>query len=112
MERVELTVRGDDARDLPTAIHGVSEERTVGYQGDGFGVIVTERFYLRNNSNMQATIIFDLVDETTCKVVIVAGGGGAGLLQMTFGSEGHAASKFINELEDFCDAHDLEVERE
>lgn len=112
METVELVVRGENARNVPGAIDGYPPERRTDYEGSGFYVITTEKYYLRTNSNLQATTIFELVDDTTCEVTIIAGGGGSGLLQSTIGSEWTEGEKLVRKIEDYCEEHDLDVERE
>lgn len=111
MERLELTVRGERASSVPSALRDVPEDERADYDGDGFAVVVTEQYFLRTNSTLQATTIFDLADDTTCDVTIIAGGGAAGLMQEDVGSEGAAARKIRRQIEDFCRQHGLDVER-
>lgn len=111
MEKTALVVRGERADTVPRAIDGYAEDKRVDYDGDGFYVVTGEKYYLRTNSTLQATVVFELVDETTCEVTIVSGGGGSGLLQSTMGSEWTEATRLVQSIEDYCAAHDLDVER-
>lgn len=111
MEKVELTVRGEGVSTLPRAIGGYPENKRVDYDGDGFYVVVTEQYYFRTNSNLQATTIFELVDETTCRVAILSGGGGSGLVQHDLWSESAEADRIVRKVEGYCEEHDLEIER-
>jgi hypothetical protein len=112
MERVSFTVHGDDAGRLPSAISGFPRNKRVDYSGDGFAVIVTEQYFFKTNSNLQTTTIFELVDDTTCEVTVVSGGGGAGFLQHDWGTESGESNKLVGKLEEFCREHGLEVERD
>jgi len=111
MEKVEFTVSGAEAGKLPSAIRGIPQNKRVDYGGDGFAVIVTEQYFFRTNSNLQTTTIFELVDDTTCDVTIVAGGGGAGLLQHDWGTESGESNRLVGKIESFCREHGLDVDR-
>jgi hypothetical protein len=112
MERIELTVRGEDAGRVPGAIRGVPRNRRADYSGEGFAVIITEQYFFRTNSNLQTTTIFELVDDTTCKVTIVSGGGGTGLLQHDWNAESGESNRLVGKIESFCREHGLDVEHD
>lgn len=112
MERIEFTVHGDGAADVPSAIGGYPRRKREDYAGDGFAVVVTEQYYFRTNSDLQTTTIFELVDETSCKVTIISGGGQVGLLQHDWGTESGETNRLLGKIERYCEAHDLEIERE
>lgn len=114
MHRSELTVRGPDVAELPGVIYdelkGERKGQVERYDGDGFDVIAVERYYLRNNSDQQATIVFDRLDEETSLVTILAGGGGAGLLQLNLRSHQAQAERIANRIADRCDSAELDLE--
>ena len=110
MERLEFTVRGEDAWTVPRAIRGYPPNKRVDYDGDGFAVIVTEQYYFRTNSNLQTTTIFELVDDGACRVTIVSGGGGQGFVQHDWGSESRESNELVGKIEDYCRENDLEVD--
>lgn len=112
MEQIEFTIYGEDASKVPGAIRGFPRNKRIDYSGDGFAVIVTEQYFFRTNSNLQATIIFELVDDTTCKVSIISGGGGAGFLQHDWGTESGESNKLVEKIESFCQEHELEIEHD
>ena len=112
MERIEFTVRGEGARNVPSAISGYPRNKRVDYDGEGFAVIVTEQYFFRTNSNLQTTTIFDLVDEATCKVTVIAGGGGSGLLQHDWGTESDESNHLVQKIEDYCRESDLEIDHD
>lgn len=97
MHRRELGVRGASVGDLPGVLHEESRAERKGsvdrYGGDGFDVIVVERYYLRNNSDRQATVVVDRLDEESARVAILSGGGGTGLLQISLGSHSTQTGK-------------------
>lgn len=106
-----MTVRGAEAWTVPRAIADITEEGRVDYDGDGFAVVVIEQFFYRNLSSLQTTLVFDLVDDTTCEVTLVVGGAAAGLAKYDADAEGTAIRDLVRELEAYCRRHDLEFER-
>jgi hypothetical protein len=110
MERVELTVRGERASETPSALADVARDHREDYAGEDFAVIVTERLYYRTLDSVQATTIFDLVEETTCEVTVVVGGGKGGLARSDVGAEADEARKIRREIESLCGTLDLRVE--
>jgi hypothetical protein len=111
MERVEFTVRGDGASTLPRAFHDIPEENRELYDGSGVVVAVTENHYRMELTEVQATTVMELVDETTCEVTIIVGAGGYGLTANTGGRESEEIRKVRRRLETFCEDRDLIVER-
>lgn len=114
MHAREITVQGGSVDELPRTLYARLKEERKGsveqYTGDGFDVIVVERYYLRNNSDQQATVIFDRLDEETSQVTIFAGGGGAGLLQISLGSHSTQTEKLAERIIDICDSEGLQSE--
>ncbi|WP_135302566.1 hypothetical protein [Haloarcula amylovorans] len=82
------------------------------YEGDGFEVIVAERYYLRTNSDLQTTIIIEREAAERASVTIIAGGGATGLgpLSWDLGSESTETEAVISVLTDVCDRLGLAVE--
>jgi len=111
MERIEFTVRGEGVHTLPRAIGGYPRGKRVQYDGDGFAVVVTEQFFFRTNSTLQATTIFELTDETTCEVAILSGGGKSGLLQRDLGAESSEAKRIERKIERYSEEEGFEIER-
>lgn len=111
MEKIELTVRGEGASDLAGGVSGFADVKRTDYEGDGFVVVVGEEYFLRTNSDLQATVVVEFVDETTAKGGVIAGGGGRGLLGLSLGSESTAAGNVFEGLAEYCEEHDLETER-
>ncbi|AJF25022.1 hypothetical protein EGO51_12630 [Haloarcula hispanica] len=111
MERVEFTVRGEGASTLPRAFHDIAEDSRELYDGNGFVVAVTENHYRMELTEVQATTVLELIDETTCEVTIIAGGGGYGLTADAGGRESEEVRKVRRRLETFCEDRNLTVER-
>lgn len=112
MEQIELTIHGEGVGKLPSAIQGVPRNKRSDYDGDGFAVIVTEQYFFRTNSNLQTTTIFELIDDTTCRVTIISGGGGSGLFQHDWGTESGESNKLLEKLEQYCQDHGLRIEHD
>lgn len=111
MERLELTVTGPEAGKVPTALGDLDADDRFDYDGDGFAVIVTEQFFYRTVSNLQATIIVDLVEETTVEITLIAGGGKSGFGKEDFGAESRTVHSIAERIERWCDRNGLEVDR-
>jgi hypothetical protein len=94
MQERTYTVTGSNLSELAAALEAKLEPKAT-HDGDGFTVLMCEEFeFWRTNSNMQATVILDHQDDDTATVNVTVGGGGAGLLQWTFGSEKKVGRKF------------------
>jgi hypothetical protein len=111
MERVCLTVRGEDAGTLPEAFHDIDEDKLELCDGDGFAVAVTENHYRWEGTEVTATIVMELADEATCEVTIVVGGGGQGFLGYKMTGEDKEARKIRRRIETFCEQRDLTIEQ-
>ena len=112
MERIEFTVRGEGARNVPSTISGYPRNKRIDYDGEGFAVIVTEQYFFRTNSNLQTTTIFDLIEDDACRVTVIAGGGGAGFLQQDWGTESIESNGIVQKIEDHCREQDLEIDHD
>lgn len=111
MESVTLAVRGEEAWALPRAIADIESEARFDYDGDGFAVIVIEQYFYRILSSIQTTVVFDLVDENTMEVRLIAGGGAAGLARDDVDAEGTALRKLVGRLGRLGSEMDLDIER-
>lgn len=111
MKHVELTARGENATAVPRALREFAPDERFDYDGDGFAAIVAEQYFYRVLSSLQITALFESVDDTTVDVTLVSGGGAAGLARYDADAEGQAVRDLVNEIETFCDRHDLDVER-
>lgn len=111
MQETELTITDPDAADAPAALQDVDPQARFDYDGAGFAVIALEEFFYRINSSLQTVVIFERVGEAELDVVVVAGGGAAGLAKDDFDAEGAATREVVGELESFCEVRDCEVVR-
>ncbi|WP_254531510.1 hypothetical protein [Natrinema gelatinilyticum] len=114
MDKRELNVTGSAVHELPGVLYDELKQERKGsverYDGDGFDVIAVERYYLRNNSDQQATVIFDTTDGTTSRITILSGGGGDGLLQFNLGSHRAQTKKMANRIVELCQSDTLQLE--
>ncbi|MEP7377776.1 MAG: hypothetical protein ABI675_30530 [Chitinophagaceae bacterium] len=67
-------------------------------------IFFTEDFSFMNSSDLMTVVRIQKIksDEKSCEVEIVSGGGGDGLLSLTFGNEKRRLSKIVDLLTDFC----------
>ncbi|MFC6718320.1 hypothetical protein ACFQGT_11825 [Natrialbaceae archaeon GCM10025810] len=114
MDRRELSVQGTSVNGLPEALYEELLQERKGsverYDGDGFDVIVVERYYARNNSDQQATIIFDVLTDVTTKVTILSGGGGTGPFLFNLGSHRSQTKKLANQIIELCESDELQLD--
>ncbi|QLG63452.1 hypothetical protein [Halorarum salinum] len=114
MHRRELEVRGASVGELPGMLHEELRAERKGsvdrYDGDGFDLIVVERYYLRNNSDQQATILLDRTAEETSRVAIFSGGGGTGLLQISLGSHSSQTERLADRIVSICGSEEFDLE--
>jgi hypothetical protein len=110
MKRLDLTIRGTAVRSLPSAFHDIDADRIEFYDGDGFVVAVRESHYRVEGTEVTATIVMELTDETTCAVTIMGGGGGTGVFGYKMTAESEELDEVRREIETFCDDRDLTVE--
>ena len=78
----------------------ISEEMTV---------LASEEFYVRTDSEQLNLIIIKRVD-SFLYIDLIGGGGGSGLLGITWGSEGAFVKKALGIIENFCKMHGEPVE--
>lgn len=114
MDKKEFTVRGTLVKKQPGVLYEELRRERKGsverYENDGFDVIVVERYYLRNNSDQQATMIFDVLGSETSRVTIISGGGGAGLFQINLGSHKTQTKKLASRIIKLCNSDELQLE--
>jgi hypothetical protein len=89
-----------DQMDLDDIISNIRQEVSTlsRYRNNEGGtiVLITEKFYFRIESNLTATIITDLIEESRYQIIIVVGGGQHGLLGMSWGAEKSMLKKIRN----------------
>ena len=88
------------------------DDPVVRRSGDGFDVIVAEGYYLRTNSDLQATVVIEREAPDRASVTVVTGGGATGLgpLSWDWGSESAQTDTVVSMLTDVCDRLDLSLE--
>lgn len=112
MKRRALSIEGQSVSGFPSALYNKLKTQQASslerYDGDGFGVIIVEEFYLRNLSDQTALIIFDRLESDRARVTILSGGGGAGLLRANLGSHQTQTDKIVKTITDICDSEGLQ----
>lgn len=72
-------------------------------------VFAGEKYYFRVESNLLTVVLANLTSESRCELKIITGGGGQGMLGITWGSESSQNTKFEYFLEDACEEHHWEL---
>ena len=93
----------------PSESYSTSNARTIG--GNTVVVFTIEQFYARNLAELQATVVLERIDETTCEGVILAGGGCVGVAKVTLGAEKSMADDVLETIEAYCENNDLALEK-
>ena len=65
-------------------------------------VMFYEKYSLRVNSSLMVSIILDFTVPGRCNIKIVSGGGSAGLLRVTWGSEDSRIKEVLGSLQRIC----------
>ena len=101
---------------LGGSMYGGSDRRdgasVVRHSGDEFDVLVTERYYLRTDSDLQTTIVVEQVAADRASVPVLTGGGATGLgpLSWDLGSESAQTGSLVSTLETVCDRLELALD--
>jgi len=111
MEKVEIRVQGPGANGVSEAVRELPDIERANYRGDAVVVFAIEQFYARNFAELQATVVLERIDETTCEGVILAGGGGVGVAKVTLGAEKSMADDVLETIETYCENNDLALEK-
>lgn len=72
-------------------------------------ILISEKYYFRTNSQLMACLILKIEDENNCVIDIVAGGGGQGLLDSTWGAEKKRVKEIVDEIEKICEHRGWEI---
>ena len=110
MEKVEIRVQGPGANGVSEAVRELPDIERANYRGDAVVVFTIEQFYARNFAELQATVVLERIDETTCEGVILAGGG-VGVAKITLGAEKSMADDVLETIETYCENNDLALEK-
>ena len=111
MEKVEISIQGPGANGVSEAVRELLDIERANYRGDAVVVFTIEQFYARNLAELQATVVLERIDETTCEGVILAGGGGVGVAKVTLGAEKSMADDVLETIEAYCENNDLALEK-
>jgi hypothetical protein len=65
-------------------------------------VFMSEKYYFRNNSQLMTCVILKIEDQNNCIIDIVAGGGGQGLFNSSWGAETSRIEEIADEIKDIC----------
>ena len=71
------------------------------YREEKLCILYSENYYFRINSNQLTTIIVSWVTNNT-KIEIITGGGGEGILGMSWGAENSINKKIQNTITEYC----------
>ncbi len=103
METMSALVEGGRLELLVPALEKELGDCVKYHFGDVF-VLYTQSYSLRVNSNLMISVILDFSTPGKCNVRIVSGGGGQGLLGITWGSEGSRNDNIIRLIERMCES--------
>lgn len=99
-----FTVKGNDCfREISELLERELKKSYKTQIIDGF-ILFTEDFSMMNSSDLMTVVRIQKIekDENRCEIEIVSGGGGDGLLSMTFGNERRRLNRILDLINDFC----------
>lgn len=108
MKEAVITVSGEGVEVLPDLIKAEMPDATVRNEGS-IVILFSEKYYLRINSSVMAVILCHPTKDGKCCVRVVSGGGTAGLLGLTWGSESHAKDRAVRLITSLCRGRQWEV---
>ena len=97
------TIDGDNIIELIKSKYSI----TYVHQYEKVGILYLEEYYMRTDSYQLTTIIIDYFFEFT-NIKIITGGGGSGILGITWGSEKSINNRIINTIINYCDQNSIE----
>ena len=103
MDATNIIIKGENVKQLIDLL----DSDIKGYSlkpGDNSYVFITEKYYLRNNSQLRVCLVVSFKDEKKCVINIVAGGGSTGLLEGSdLGAEANIIRKMSKKIEKICE---------
>lgn len=101
METATVHIGGCDEESLIEAMKEGLDDYYF-YTYDKVTIFCLEKYYFRVKSNLMTVIILDFSEPGQCTVELNSGGGGEGLLGITWGSEDSSNRKAIDLIIDLC----------
>jgi hypothetical protein len=109
MQIDSLVVEGEKILSLIDALKvEFSTSRYISKSGS-FQILIFEKYYLRTKSNLAGIVSFDFEDSSTCRILIAIAGGGTGIAQLSWGSEGSLKNKIREYIEEYAKQHRLKI---
>jgi len=108
MESLSFKVTGATAGQLPELLADVLGVTALVKHGD-VTVLCQEKYYWRIDSNLMSTVVLSMIEENTCFVDIVTGGGKKGIWSISFGAEKKNTSMVAAVLDTVCQKLELRV---
>lgn len=75
------------------------------YSYDNVFVFALEKYFFRVESNLLTIVIFNVKDKEKTDIRIISGGGGEGILGITWGSEARSNKLLIGILKKLCESY-------
>ena len=101
MEYMTVRIDGADRRALIDALKQELGGVYV-YTSDSIVILAAEEYYFRVKSNLMGVIILNFSEAGKCQADLISGGGGEGLLGITWGAEGSNNRHIAKFLKDLC----------
>lgn len=108
MEELIVKICGEGVDDFPAALESKQPDAHIRKEGDSW-LFLSEQFYRRINSNLLTVLFCRVVSPTECRVRLITGGGGVGLLKIAWGSETSQNDSLVQIIERLCDHYGWEI---
>lgn len=97
----QFTIKGKGINEIIDLIY--DDLKIISYNpAEGVHVFMSEKYYLRTNGQLMATLIVKIEDEYNATIDIVTGRGATGLLGADLGAEGTRSKEIEAMLKDIC----------
>ncbi|MFN8596053.1 MAG: hypothetical protein U0559_07705 [Anaerolineae bacterium] len=103
MYGVRITLEGHNLTRLPDLLLKEVGDAYI-YTTDHVTALVSERYYLRVNSELMLVVFMNFVSDSKCEVEILSGGGREGVIGLDWGAESSYTSTAAGHLRDICKA--------
>ncbi len=104
MENVSVCIEGADRSKLIDALKEELDDYYL-YTFDQVVVLTFEKYYFRVKSNLMGVIILNFSSPGRCSINLASGGGGEGLIGITWGSESSNNNRIAKFLKELCESN-------
>ena len=103
METIKVRIEGPDISPLIEIMKNRISDPYI-HSDDKTLIVATESYFFRIGSNLMTVMVVRMVSRDQCKIDIISGGGGSGLVGSTWGAERSANAQFVKFFKEVCES--------